>query len=218
MLRRLRPTTNNRYQLFSTNSHNDSVNPIRSSIFLKYKFRVSILTAGLAGIICYNYNKSDYKLANWFSELFKPKEKTELPVKVTLPDSEKLLPDWPYPDQDIPPGMPALPLLVLDLERTLIGSDFDLGSGWRHIKRPGLAKFIKSLAHQYYEIVIFSENDLMMLPEELFAAIDPDNVCHKFGANKAELRGTQVIKRLDIMNRDLSKIILIFFVCCIFSS
>jgi import inner membrane translocase subunit TIM50 len=174
---------------FSTTTQNIEKPP--NNWFLKF-LGFGILSSAV-GIGFYQFTK-------------KPSVKKE---DVKLPDSDKLLPDWPYPDQDIPPGMPPLPLLVLDLERTLIGSDYDSDHGWRHVKRPGLEKFIKSLAYQYYEIVIFSENELMMIPEELFAAIDPNNLCHKFGSNKAETRDKVVLKRLDVMNRDIRKIILI---------
>jgi len=99
----------------------------------------------------------------------------------------------------------------VDLEKTLIASVYDARFGWRHVKRPGVDKFIKTLS-KYYEVVIFSENDLGV-SDQILVAIDPENVCHKFGMNSGEIRGTTnppiVIKRLDYMNRDVSRIILI---------
>lgn len=128
---------------------------------------------------------------------------------VFLPASDKLLPDWGDPSIYglIPPGQPAPPLLVVDLERTLIASEHDGTHGWRHVKRPGLDKFIKDLSN-YYEIVLFSENDAGVAMD-IFLAIDPDGRCHKFGSSHAEMQGSNVLKRLDLMNRDLSRIILI---------
>ena len=128
-------------------------------------------------------------------------------------EKEKLLPDFPTAPcyAGIPPGVPCPPLLVLDLENTLVASTYDTRYGWRHVKRPGLDKFI-SLLSKEYEIVLFSENDLG-ISDQILVAIDPSNVCHKLGMTSGEIVGTTtpptVIKRLDYMNRDLAKIILI---------
>lgn len=129
--------------------------------------------------------------------------------EVFEPSSDKLIPDWPTAPcyGNPPPGTPAPPLLVLDLEKTLIGSVYDTRFGWRHVKRPGLEKFLNSLA-QYYEIVIFSENDIG-IAQEVLMAIDPEGKCHKLGASAAEAKNGKLLKRLDYMNRDLSRILLI---------
>ena len=126
---------------------------------------------------------------------------------VYLPTSEELLPKYesgPHYGQ-VPPGAPAPPLLVLDMERTIIGSEYDAKFGWRHVKRPGLQKFIDRMS-QYYEIVIFSENELN---EDILQAIDPEHKCHKHGPSAMEVRNGQMIKRLDLMNRDLARIVLL---------
>lgn len=76
------------------------------------------------------------------------------------------------------------------------------------MKRPGLTQFIEKLS-KYYEIVIFTENDIGVM-SELIAAIDPEGcVPHRFGSAQAEKRDGAIIKRLDFMNRDLSQVILI---------
>ena len=56
------------------------------------------------------------------------------------PSSDALIPDWPTAPiyGNPPPGTPAPPLLVLDLEKTLVGSTYDARYGWRHVKRPVL--------------------------------------------------------------------------------
>jgi import inner membrane translocase subunit TIM50 len=125
------------------------------------------------------------------------------------PVSDKLMPDWPTAKcyKDVAPGTPCPPLLIVDLERTLVGSVHDYQFGWRHVKRPGLDKFIKTLS-QYYEIVIFSENDIGVA-QEIMDAIDPDNMTHRMGSSAAEIRGTKVLKRLEYMNRDPRKILVI---------
>lgn len=127
------------------------------------------------------------------------------------PAVDQLIPTWPtdpyYAQAQIPPGAPPPPLLVLDLEKTLVGSEYDSVHGWRHVKRPGLDKFLRSL-HQYYEVVLFSENDIGMA-QDIMAAVDPEQRCFYLGASAAESRGTLMLKRLDYMNRDIRKIILI---------
>lgn len=129
-------------------------------------------------------------------------------VEIFEPSSDKLLPDWNSPFYGSPPpGSSPPPLLVLDVERTLIASEYDAKHGWRHVKRPGLDKFLDRMA-QYYEIVLFSENDLGVT-SDILAAIDSINRFHKFGSAHAEARDGVMIKRLDIMNRDLGRIVLI---------
>ena len=129
--------------------------------------------------------------------------------EIYFPCDNKLLPDWPTAPcyGNPPPGTPAPPLLVVDLEKTLIGSEYDARYGWRHVKRPGLDYFLDKLS-SYYEIVIFSENDIGTVAEVMIA-IDPDGRCHKLGSAAAEARDGLMLKRLDYMNRDVSRIILI---------
>ena len=126
-----------------------------------------------------------------------------------LPSSDALLPTWPSDPYyaAIPPGTPVPPLLVLDLEKTCIASEYDARVGWRHVKRPGLDKLIQQLS-SYYEIAIISEND-PNVQEQLLLAIDKDNRTFKLGPTAAELRDNIYYKRLDYMNRDLRRIILI---------
>jgi hypothetical protein len=126
-----------------------------------------------------------------------------------LPTSDALLPTWPSDPYyaAIPPGTPVPPLLVLDLEKTCIASEYDARDGWRHVKRPGLDKFIQQLS-SYYEIAIISENDVNV-QEQLLLAIDPENRTFKLGPTAAELRDNVYLKRLDFMNRDIRRIVLL---------
>lgn len=131
--------------------------------------------------------------------------------EVLEPSSTELLPTWPiapcYEQLGIPPGTPAPPLLVIDLEKTLIASEHDPRYGWRHVKRPGATQFIEALSN-YYEIVIFSENDVGMV-ENVLMALDKDGRTHKLGPAACEQHENNLLKRLDCMNRDLRRIILI---------
>ena len=130
-------------------------------------------------------------------------------VDVAAPSNDKLLPDFGDPEiyGQIPPGTPAPPILVLDVEKTIIGSVYDASLGWRHARRPGLEKFLKQLSG-YYEIVIMNENDGIIGPD-VHQAVDPENRCHHLTSTAGELRDGRIIKRLDLMNRKINKIILI---------
>jgi hypothetical protein len=91
---------------------------------------------------------------------------------IFLPAKNKLLPDFPDDPiyANIPPGTPAPPLLILDVEKTLVGAEHDARHGWRFVKRPGADKLIETLSN-YYEIALFSERDMGMA-EPIFLALD----------------------------------------------
>lgn len=131
---------------------------------------------------------------------------------VLQPSSDELLPEWPtapcYAALNIPPGTPPPPLLVVDVEKTLIATEHDPRYGYRHVKRKGVDKFIQQLSN-YYEVVLFCENDIGMM-EHVILAIDNENRTHKLGPSAGEIRnGGDVLKRLDCMNRDERRIILL---------
>lgn len=128
---------------------------------------------------------------------------------VSEPSSDKLIPDFPDPliYGPTPPGAIAPPLLVVDVEKTLVGSYYDVSMGWRHAKRPGVDKFLQSLS-QYYEIALFSDNDTITTPE-VWEAIDKEQRCHRLTCHAGELRDHMILKRLDKMNRDIRRIVLI---------
>ncbi|KAK1269731.1 Mitochondrial import inner membrane translocase subunit TIM50 [Acorus gramineus] len=67
----------------------------------------------------------------------------------SVPFSEKLLPD-PYPQEQ------HVPTLVLDLNDTLIYTDWKRDRGWVTFKRPGVDAFLERLA-QFYEIVVYTD-------------------------------------------------------------
>lgn len=73
------------------------------------------------------------------------------------------------------------------------------------MQRPGLDKFFEQVT-PYFEIVIFSEND-KGVSQDIMDTLHTQS--HKFGSSEAEIRGDLVIKRLDLMNRPMRKIILI---------
>lgn len=180
------PTNNNKKE-----PTKESLNSSNSTSYLGWLLRLGAAIAAAYGA----YENRDY-----FTSSFN---------KLSEPSSDKLVPDFvagPFYGLDLPAGTPPPILLVLDLERTLIGSDYDSKHGWRHVKRPGLDRFIDQLK-QYYEIVLFSENDRGMTME-IMEAIGKGQT-HMLGSSEAEVHGDQVIKRLDLMNRPIERIILI---------
>ena len=119
-----------------------------------------------------------------------------------LPSNDRLLPDIP-PDASYEP-----PVLVLDLEKTLVGCEYDAKYGWRYAKRPGLDKFLDTVT-QYFEVVIFSETDAGTV-QDIVEALDKDNRIYKLYSSHAEVsKDGVIIKRLEYLNRDVSKIIVI---------
>lgn len=72
---------------------------------------------------------------------------------------------------NVPQDLPCPHTLVIDLENTLVHSTWDRKYGWRHAKRPGVDKFLQTLA-QYYEIVLMSPS-LAGVAEPVVMSLDP---------------------------------------------
>ena len=78
------------------------------------------------------------RIVDWADEKFFYKFR-----EVMLPYNDELIPRWESgPFYGEVGNNPPPPLLVLDLERTLLASTHDAKYGWRHVKRPGLNKFL----------------------------------------------------------------------------
>jgi hypothetical protein len=165
------------------------------------------ILAGLLGLSGYAYYEYEHNVDGKFSKMLR-KIASEF-NSVLLPASDSLLPDWPTAPcyAGVPPGTPCPPTLIVDVERTLIASQFDTHKGWRHKKRPGVDKFIHQLS-SYYEIVLFFETDIGLM-EHVAVSLDKENRTHKLGPSAGEVRDGLILKRLDLMNRDMSRIILL---------
>lgn len=76
-------------------------------------------------------------------------------VKVSLfsPFYNKLLPD--LPPESAGAGEKTL---VINLNKTLISYTYEMGTGFKIIKRKGLERFLLEMSN-YYEIVIFGTED-----------------------------------------------------------
>lgn len=66
-----------------------------------------------------------------------------------LPFYNKLLPDTQQGHEKT---------LVINLNKTLISYDYEMGTGFKVIKRKGLEKFLLEMSN-YYEIVVFGTED-----------------------------------------------------------
>ena len=130
--------------------------------------------------------------------------------KVSEPTFDKIIPDWgtdPYYQNQIPPGTPPFALLVVDVEKTLVGSEHTAIGGWKYAKRPGVDVFLDQLKPPYYEIVLMCETDQSL---EFIDEIDKERGLFRVGPWAQELvAGNKLVKRLDRMNRDPAKILVI---------
>ena len=119
------------------------------------------------------------------------------------PTTEKLLPDRPK-------GMPAdVPVLVLDMEQTIMQSTWDRRHGWRSVKRPGLDKFLETLC-QHYEIVLFSPTSFAFA-SVVVEQLDPKMkyFSHRLFRESTLYKNGAYIKDLSRLNRPLSRTIIV---------
>ncbi|KAK2997944.1 hypothetical protein RJ639_026643 [Escallonia herrerae] len=119
----------------------------------------------------------------------------------TEPASDQLLPDLHPMEQHVF-------TLVLDLNETLLYSDWKRERGWRTFKRPGVDDFLERLA-QYYEIVVYSDQ-LNMYVDPTVERLDPKH-CIRFRLNRAHTRYLKGKHYRDLskLNRDSAKILFV---------
>lgn len=118
------------------------------------------------------------------------------------PISDKLLPDHPPQAEYIPHT------LVLDLDDTLINSNWKRERGWRVFKRPGVDGFLAHMA-QFYEMVIFTDQ-LMTYGDPIIERLDPTRyVTHRLYRESAQYKNGEYIRDLSKLNRDMGQILYI---------
>ncbi|XP_055542402.1 mitochondrial import inner membrane translocase subunit TIM50-C-like [Wyeomyia smithii] len=119
------------------------------------------------------------------------------------PSREKLLPDplkYPYIQ---PPYT-----LVLEMKDVLVHPDWTYQTGWRFKKRPGIDKFLESLARQF-EIVIFTA-DQGMTVFPILDALDPHGyIMYRLVRDATHFVDGHHVKNLDNLNRDLNRVIVV---------
>ncbi|EOY12058.1 Haloacid dehalogenase-like hydrolase superfamily protein isoform 5 [Theobroma cacao] len=87
-------------------------------------------------------------------------------LEFTEPTSDKLLPD-------LHPAEQHVFTLVLDLNETLLYTDWKRERGWRTFKRPGVDSFLEHLA-KFYEIIVYSDQ-MNMYVDPVCERLDPNH-------------------------------------------
>ncbi|KAK4531498.1 hypothetical protein CCYA_CCYA08G2355 [Cyanidiococcus yangmingshanensis] len=120
------------------------------------------------------------------------------------PSRDKLLPD---PIPAYPGGLPPR-TLVLDLDETLVHSEWSRSTGWRTSKRPGVDAFLAYMA-QFYEIVVFT-SALPGYADPILDRLDPNGyITHRLYRHETKYRDGLHVKDLAKLNRDLRRTIII---------
>nr|GLL17646.1 mitochondrial import inner membrane translocase subunit TIM50 [Ipomoea trifida] len=119
----------------------------------------------------------------------------------TEPLSDKLLPDLHPMEQHVI-------TLVLDLNETLVYSDWKRDRGWRTFKRPGVDAFLEHLA-QFYEIVVYSDQQSMYV-DPVIERLDPKHcIRYRLSRGATKYLNGKHYRDLSMLNRDPSKVIYI---------
>uniref|UniRef100_A0A0D6R1Q6 Mitochondrial import inner membrane translocase subunit TIM50 n=1 Tax=Araucaria cunninghamii TaxID=56994 RepID=A0A0D6R1Q6_ARACU len=115
------------------------------------------------------------------------------------PSSEKLLPDLLPQEQHVM-------TLVLDLNETLVYSDWKRERGWRTFKRPGVDAFLEHLAH-FYEIVVYSDQ-LNMYVDPIIERLDQKGcIRYRLSRDATQYVNGKHYRDLSKLNRDPTKVI-----------
>ncbi|KAG2328062.1 hypothetical protein Bca4012_037102 [Brassica carinata] len=130
------------------------------------------------------------------------RESVEEQVKgFTEPLSEKLLPDSHPAEQNIY-------TLVLDLNETLLYTDWKRERGWRTFKRPGVDAFLEHLS-KFYEIVVYSDQ-MDMYVHPVCEKLDPNyHIRYRLARNATKYENGKHYRDLSKLNRDPKKIMYI---------
>ncbi|XP_030471239.1 mitochondrial import inner membrane translocase subunit TIM50 isoform X1 [Syzygium oleosum] len=117
----------------------------------------------------------------------------------TEPTSDKLLPDLHPMEQHVF-------TLVLDLNETLVYSDWKRDRGWRTFKRPGVDAFLEHLG-KFYEIVIYSDQ-LQMYVDPVVERLDGKQ-CIRYRLNRGatKYQDGKHYRDLSKLNRNPGKVI-----------
>uniref|UniRef100_A0A182K8J3 Mitochondrial import inner membrane translocase subunit TIM50 n=1 Tax=Anopheles christyi TaxID=43041 RepID=A0A182K8J3_9DIPT len=119
------------------------------------------------------------------------------------PSREKLLPDplkYPYVQ---PPYT-----LVLEMKDVLVHPDWTYQTGWRFKKRPGVDKFLETLAANYEIVVFTADQGMTVFP--ILDALDPRGfIMYRLVRDATHFVDGHHVKNLDNLNRDLNKVIVV---------
>ncbi|KAJ6751800.1 hypothetical protein OIU85_002235 [Salix viminalis] len=117
----------------------------------------------------------------------------------TEPASEKLLPD-------LHPAEQHVFTLVLDLNETIIYSDWKRDRGWRTFKRPGVDDFLQHVG-KFYEIVVYSDQ-LSMYVDPVVERLDTNHfIRYRLSRSATKYQDGKHYRDLSKLNRDPGKIL-----------
>ncbi|CAH8385555.1 unnamed protein product [Eruca vesicaria subsp. sativa] len=148
-------------------------------------------------MLYYTAKKVPARAIDMYLEL---REAVEEQVKgFTEPLSEKLLPDMHPAEQGV------IYTLVLDLNETLLYTDWKRERGWRTFKRPGVDAFLEHLS-KYYEIVLYTDQmDMYVIP--VCEKLDPNYyIRYRLARNATKYENGKHFRDLSKLNRDPKRI------------
>ncbi|MFQ6641999.1 hypothetical protein Gotur_016040, partial [Gossypium turneri] len=120
-------------------------------------------------------------------------------LEYTEPTSDKLLPDLHPLEQHVF-------TLVLDLNETLLYTDWKRERGWRTFKRPGVDAFLEHLA-KFYEIVVYSDQ-MNMYVDPVCERLDTAHcIRYRLSRGATKYQDGKHYRDLSKLNRDPAKIL-----------
>ncbi|KAG4150210.1 hypothetical protein ERO13_D05G381766v2, partial [Gossypium hirsutum] len=120
-------------------------------------------------------------------------------LEYTEPTSDKHLPDLHPLEQHVF-------TLVLDLNETLLYTDWKRERGWRTFKRPGVDAFLEHLA-KFYEIVVYSDQ-MIMYVDSVCEMLDTDHcIRSRLSRGATKYPNGKHYGDLSKLNRDPTKIL-----------
>ncbi|BBN14262.1 mitochondrial import inner membrane translocase subunit TIM50 [Marchantia polymorpha subsp. ruderalis] len=137
------------------------------------------------------------KVADYYLEL---RRSIEDQVRgFSAPSTSKLLPD-------LLPQEKHIYTLVLDLNETIVFSDWKRDRGWSTFKRPGVDAFLEQLA-QYYEIVIYSDQ-LSFYVDPILDRLDPKGcIRYRLSRDATQYIDGKHMRDISKLNRDPARVI-----------
>ena len=118
------------------------------------------------------------------------------------PSSDKLLPELP------PQAAQFMRTLVLDLDETLVHSDWRRERGWRTFKRPGVDEFLRHIS-QFYEVVVYT-GQLSTYGDPIMERLDPNRyVPYRLYRDATLYEDGKHYRDLKRLNRDLGRVLYI---------
>jgi import inner membrane translocase subunit TIM50 len=118
------------------------------------------------------------------------------------PSSEKLLPELP------PQAAQFMRTLVLDLDETLVHSEWRRERGWRTFKRPGVDEFLRHIS-QFYEVVVYT-GQLSTYGDPIMERLDPNRyVPYRLYRDATLYEDGKHYRDLKRLNRDLGRVLYI---------